>query len=151
MRQALQIKQKAFTLLETTISLGIVCSLMIISIYNLKDYQARVEEHQALEWFKDSFKSAFDYSYLHGVATNLTITPNSIEFVANQKTASKKEYYFHKFQTLPKTLQAENSKITYTIFKSGQAAPITIKFDSKLTHRQYVYKVQMGWGEIIEQ
>lgn len=147
----LEVKKPAFTLIETTISLGIVCSLMIISIYNLKNYQARVEEQQALEWFKDTFKSAFDYSYLHGVATNLTIAPDSIEFNADQRTTGKKNYRFHKFRMLPKALKAGNSKTTYTIFKSGQAAPITIKFKSSLTHRSYSYKVQMGWGEIIEE
>lgn len=138
-------------MLETTISLGIVCSLLIISLYNLKDYQARVEEYQALEWFKDTFKSAFDYSYLNGVATNMTIAPDTIEFNADQKAATKKEYYFHKFHKLPKSLTTGNNKITYTIFKSGQAAPITIEFKSVLTHQKYTYKVQMGWGEIIEE
>lgn len=147
----LPVRRKAFTLLETTISLGIVCSLMIISIYNFKDYQAQVEEHQALEWFKDTFKSAFDYSYLHKVATNMTIAPDAIEFNADQKTATKKEYYFHKFHKFPKSLTAGNSKRTYTIFKSGQAAPITIEFKSDLTHKKYIYKVQMGWGEIVEE
>lgn len=41
--------RRAFTLLETVVSLAIFCSLTIFSIYNLKDYQARVEERQYLQ------------------------------------------------------------------------------------------------------
>lgn len=143
--------RRAFTLLETTIGLAIVCSMVLIASYNLHDYQAKVEEHQALEWFKNSLKSTFNHSYLSKRAAILYLDPveHSIEIVpGGEKNKSR-----YQKRIFPKTLRfASNAHMKYEIYKSGQSAPtipITIGFYSELTHKRYIYAIQMGWGEII--
>lgn len=139
--------RKAFTLLETVIALGISCSLLIISIYNLKNYQDRVEEQQTLEWFKDTFKSMLNYCYLNKRAVLVRFENNKITF--NSDVGTNKAQI--RSRNLPKTLSvSENFKRTYRISSSGEAPPVTIKFKSTLTKHTYIYKVQMNWGEIVE-
>jgi len=143
--------RRAFTLLETVITLTIMCTLVAISIYNIKDYQARIEEKQALEWFKSTLKSSFNYCYLHNRTAILYWLPdeNSIQFDILQPSGTKKNYRKLK---LPRTLRvAKKEAIHYAISQSGQAAPMSIKFHSELTKKNYSYKIQFGWGEIIEE
>jgi len=140
-----------FTLLETVISLAIICLLVIISITNLKDYQARVEEKQAIEWFKNNFKNTMNYSYLNkkSASMHLDSKENTIEFVATGISIERKYY---KKRVLPDSLRlTQEGDVKYLISKSGQSAPITISFTSKLTKKIYSYKIQLGWGEIIEE
>lgn len=139
--------RNGFTLLETVIVLAIFSLTMAVSLYNLRDYQAKVEEKQALEWFKNNFKNTFNYCYLNGTSGFLNLEPenHAIRFQLMDHPGK------HKKLILPKTLSVKESKLKrYVIYLSGQAAPITITFQSKLTHREYIYKIQMGWGEIIE-
>lgn len=138
--------RRAFTLLETVVSLAIFCSLTIFSIYNLKDYQARVEERQYLQWFKDSFKSTFNYCYLHNTGGRMVFDKKRIIFHTSQddktKTQSKK---------IPKSLKiTSGTRANYTINNSGEATAATITVESNLSHKKIFYKIQMNWGEIIE-
>lgn len=138
--------KRGFTLIETIIGLAIVCGLIAVSVWNLKDYQARIEEKEGLEWFQNSFKNEMNHSYLFHKKANLRIRENKITFIryaANGKAILKKK-------TLPKTLKNTNGPIDYFIGESGQSGPRTIIFTSQLTHRKYEYRIQMGWGEIIE-
>jgi len=140
--------RKAFTLLETVISLAIVCSLAAISIYNLKDYQARADEKQAIIWFKNTFKNTFNYCYLNDKGALILLDPkeNTIEFSPTAGSGMK-----HQIRKLPTTLKlGSNSHLRYTIYGSGQGGSMSLKFLSTLTHKTYTYKIQMGWGEIIE-
>lgn len=138
--------RQGFTLIETVIGLAIVCSLLVVSVWNLKDYQARIEERESLEWFKNSFKNEMNYSYLNRKPAYLKIRGDHVTFgrhAVNGKIILKKKIF-------PKSLRNTNGPIDYFIGKSGQSAPKTIIFESKLTHRKYEYRIQMGWGEIIE-
>ena len=138
--------RNGFTLLETVIVLAIFSLTMAVSLYNLRDYQAKVEEKQALEWFKNNFKNTFNYCFLYQRVEELQINNyHKISFVSID--GHRKNHILK----LPKTLSvsaSDNKK--YFIYDSGQAPPITITFQSKLTHREYIYKIQMGWGEIVE-
>jgi prepilin-type N-terminal cleavage/methylation domain len=138
-----------FTLLETVISLTIICILTTISIYNLKDYQAKMEERQSLEWFKNSFKNAFNKAFL---------TKSGIEVIVEKQnevifdiTNNGKGSDIHISRRFPKTIKIfESSNNSYMIYGSGQAKAVTFTFVSSLTNRKYKYVVQLGWGEIIE-
>ena len=139
----------AFTLLETTISLAIVCSMALIASYNLHDYQAKIEEQQALEWFKNNLKGMFNYCYLNHESAVLYIDPSdhSIEIAPDNKLDSPR----YQKRIFPKSLKFNsNSNLKYSIYKAGQASSITISFNSDLTHQKYHYVIQTGWGEIIE-
>lgn len=141
--------RNGFTLLETVIGLTIFCALTLISLNNLKDYQARVEEKQALEWFKDTFKSAYNRAYLQNHASKLIIQDkNEIIYDVDK---NGKNFGRHISRKLPKTLTvSENSFNEYNIHAKGDSGSVTIRFQSTLTHKVYEYKIQMGWGEIIE-
>ena len=149
LRTHLQTTRKAFTLLETVIGLGIFCFLTTISLYNLKDYQAKLEEKQSLEWFKDTFKGVFNHAYLtHRSSKFMIDNGNTIIFDISAENKETKEIK----RKLPSTLKFnENSRKEYTISSSGQASPVTIIIKSTLTNRTYKYTVQLGWGEIIEE
>lgn len=138
--------RRGFTLIETVIGLAIVCSLLVVSVWNLKDYQARIEEKESLEWFENSFKNEMNYSYLNQKPAYLKIRDNHIIFgryAISGKVVLKKKI-------LPQTLRNTNGPIDYFIGRSGQSGPKTIIFESNLTHRKSEYRIQMGWGEIIE-
>lgn len=142
-------KHQAFTLLETMISLGIICSLLIISLYNLKGYQEHVEEQQSLVWFKDSFKNAFNYCYLNKRSGSLFLNQdnNKVTFNLDGKNGKRKIYQ----KKLPAFMSIVSASATgYWISSNGQGAPVTIIFKSALTKKKYIYKIQMGWGEINE-
>lgn len=144
-------KRSAFTLLETTIALSIVCFLVAISTWNLKDYQAKVAERQSLNWFRSTFKSAMNYAYLHNRPVELAIdaTKGNIIFVLRNKhyepgTAKK--------LTLPKTLKiiSKNNQTDYYIHKMGDNQTFKIRFQSQIDQKIYDFKVLTSWGEIIE-
>lgn len=138
----------AFTLLETVIGLVIVCSTIMISVYNLKDYQAHIEERQAIEWFKNSFKSTFNYCYLNHKTANVYLMQNQnrIKFDIQKDNQNKSH---NKELKLPRGLKIDNQK-KYIIGVNGQGGPAVITFHSTLTNKIYSYTVQMGWGEISE-
>ncbi len=149
MRLLRQSPRLGFTLLETVIGLGIFCLLTTVSLYNLKDYQARLEEKQSLEWFKDTFKGAFNHAYLtHHSSKFMIDNKNTIIFDISAENKKTKEIK----RKLPSTMSFnENSQKEYTISSSGQASPVTITIKSTLTNKTYKYTVQLGWGEIIEE
>lgn len=149
--------RRAFTLLETVIALSISCSIFVISLYNLKNYQQRIEEQQTLKWFKDTFKSMLNYCYLNKRAIIVHFDSNKITFNLDEgannfdsvEGINKAEL---KKRILPKTLKvSENFKRKYRIAPNGEAPPMTVTFKSTLTNRTYIYKIQMNWGEIVEQ
>lgn len=141
--------RKGFTLLEVLLGLLIFCFLTTISLYNIKDYQARIEERQSLEWFKNTFKTAFNRAYLTGHESTFMIEKNNtIIFDVRGKYEKTKQIE----RKLPSWLSFyENSGSIYKIYGSGEGSPVTITVNSALTHKEYIYKVQMGWGEIIDE
>lgn len=137
------------TLLEVVIGLAIFCSLVTVSLYNIKDYQARIEEEQSLEWFKNTFKTAFNRAYLTDQDSKFIIEKNNTIIFDMRGNYKKTKHIERK---LPSSLSFyENSRGEYKIYGSGEASPVTITVNSALTHRKYVYKIQMGWGEIIDE
>ncbi|WP_240704395.1 hypothetical protein [Companilactobacillus zhachilii] len=71
---------------------------------------------------------------------------NLVEFDTDVGNKTKSVY-----RKLPETLTiTENYSHKYTIYGTGSAPAVTITFVSTLTRRKYTYKVQLGWGEIIE-
>lgn len=147
-------KRRAFTLLETIISLTIFCSLVIVSFSNIGNYYQRVQEHQAIEQFKNTFNSAFNYCYLNKKTIKLYFNrkENSIEInISNSKRTNLiNERTKIREIKFPKTLKIVKFQQQYTIHNTGFAAPMTIELKSQLTNKVYLYKIQMGWGEIVE-
>ncbi|WP_162256531.1 hypothetical protein [Companilactobacillus futsaii] len=132
--------------METIVSLSIFCSLTIFSICNLKDYQARVEERQYLEWFKDSFKSTFNYCYLHNTGGRMVFDKEKIIFHTSEGTRTQTQS-----KKIPKSLKiTSGARTNYTINKAGEASAATIIIESSLNHKKILYKIQMNWGEIVE-
>lgn len=134
-------KKAGFTIIETTIGLMIVCSLIAISVWNLKDYQARIEERQTLQWFKGKFKDSMNYAYLNREEVKVVVDSKYLQF-SNGKSQIKRN--------LPKTLKLNSGHQVFRISRSGETAPRTVIFESTLTHSKYEYTIQMGWGEIVE-
>lgn len=139
------LSRKGFTLLETVISLTIFCSLTLLSIYNLKDYQANMEEHQFLQWFQDSFKSTFNYCYLHKVGGRMVFDRDKVIFHTYDGIKTRNQS-----KKIPKTLKITHGANSYLINSFGEAEPTTVIVESNLKHRKFFYKIQMSWGEIIE-
>ncbi|WP_334333389.1 type II secretion system protein [Companilactobacillus sp. HBUAS59544] len=134
-------RKEGFTIIETIIGLMIVCSLVAISVWNLKDYQARIEERQTLQWFKGKFKNAMNYAYLNHEDAKVIVDPGYLQ-ISNGKFQVQKH--------LPKTLTITTGHQVFRISKSGETSPRTVIFQSTLTGKKYEYTIQMGWGEIVE-
>jgi len=138
-----------FTLLETVIGLGIFCFLTTISLYNLKDFQAKVEEKQTLEWFKDSFKTAFNEAYLTRQSATFNIENNrEVVFTITKDGRGAKRIISRVFPSTMKIYKSSSNQ--YAISYTGEAQPVTITIKSDLTKKKYIYTFQMGWGEITE-
>jgi len=142
--------RSGFTLLETVIGLAIVCAMALIATWNLKDYQINVEEKQAVEWFKNNFKTAFNYAYLNNNAATLNVNAesNRLVFTYNRNVGNRSIKLKRVF---PKTLQIWSNETQYTISNDGRArGNVVIDFTSTKTGHKYSYEIQMGWGELIE-
>jgi len=147
------LKQEArlgLTLIETVIGLGIFCLLTTISLHNLKDYQAKLEEKQALEWFKDTFKGVYNRAYLTHQGSKMIIeNKNTIVFDITQNGENGDKVVRRK---IPSTMTVfDNSSGQHMIYGTGKSSAAKITFSSSLTNKKYIYKIQMGWGEIIEE
>ncbi len=141
-------RRSAFTLLETVIGLFIICSLVTISSWNLKGYQAQVEEKQSIEWFKNTFKNTMNSCFLTKKVGGLKIDKNKNQLMFSVPRPDGTHKVLKK--TFPQNLEIISKKNDFDISNNGQISPLTIKFESKLTKKIYAYKIQMGWGEIIE-
>ncbi|AUI70781.1 hypothetical protein LAL01_14980 [Companilactobacillus alimentarius] len=133
-------------ILETVIGLMIVCSLITISVINFNNYRAHVEEKQALEWFKGSFKNTMNYAYLNNKSASMKVEANRIDFLYTDIHGKRID---HK-KKFPKTLTIVNAPVDYFIGRSGQSGPRTVIIHSKLSNEDYKYVIQLGWGEIVE-
>ncbi|WP_125568316.1 type II secretion system protein [Companilactobacillus insicii] len=141
-------KSKAFTLIESIISLAIFCTLMSVSIYGLQNYQQRIEEKQVISQFKINWHNMLNYSYLNKKYTRFfyNYDTNTMTFV---DLMNKKEFS-HKIK-LPKTLvNTKKRDVEIYVNKDGTTRPKSIEIKSTLTHKTYRYTIQMMWGELVE-
>lgn len=146
----MQVRKAGFTLLETTIALFIVCSMVVISTWNLKDYQAKVSEKETLTWFKDNFKSAMNYSYIHNRAAGFQVETTSKKLIFNFDKRNVGRAPVKKI-TLPKTLTiVYKDSDDYSINKLGDNQTFKIGFKSAIDQKTYNFVVLTNWGEIIE-
>lgn len=142
-----------FTLLEAVITLAVVCSMAFISIYGIKDYQKRIEEKQAIAWFKNTFKDAMNYRFLANQIAQLLIDDpkNELTFSYAKKNQKPTDVTSHRKMRMPKYLHLTgNHADVYYIEPNGHNDSVHFAFYSDLTHRTYDFKILMGWGEIIE-
>lgn len=148
LKNLLQHKNKAFTLIEAVISLTIFCTLASVSIYGIHNYQQRIEEKQIISQFKVNWHNMLNYSYLNGKRTRFLYDydENTMTFTDN----SNADKFFHKIK-LPKTLKnTKKHDVKISVSDNGTTSPNSIEIESALTHRTYNYTVQMMWGELVE-
>lgn len=130
--------------METVIVLAIVCSMISITISGIKNYQARLDERIALQQFKNGWKNALNEAFLRKTYVYLSIHTDGkpIHFWTQD---GKYDQYIN----LPKTLAYVGRKFDADISNTGSTSPVTMKFHSTLNNHDYVYKIQMDWGEIV--
>lgn len=128
-----------FTLVETILTLGIFCLLLIIGNSTIQDYQVKTEETLVLKRFDNLWKNELNYAYLTGEMISIYVYDNKIEFSANgQKPRSLQLKTFH--------TDAKRK----LIFNSGQTSPGHITLWSKVTNEEYHLTFQMKWGVLFE-
>lgn len=135
-----------FTLIEAVITLSIVCSLILVTSFEVKNFQAKFAEQQTMQQFKNTFKSTLNKSFLSKRDYYVVISKNSSSILF--KSSDDKTYL--KRIKLPKTLKYSKTESIIQIRKTSFVRPQTIKFHSSLTNQDYIYVIQMNWGEIIE-
>ncbi|MFD1417878.1 type II secretion system protein [Companilactobacillus keshanensis] len=142
----LRIHRFGFTLVESVIALAIFCSIVFATSLGVRNYQARVDEKQSMQQFKNVFKNTLNEAFLTQRYYNITISKSSHSalFKTNDDDSYKVRVKF------PDTVNFLQSKSTIQIRRNGLIKPQTIKFHSDLTNINYVYVVQMNWGEIID-
>ncbi|WP_334330298.1 prepilin-type N-terminal cleavage/methylation domain-containing protein [Companilactobacillus sp. HBUAS59699] len=141
-------KNKAFTLIETVISLTIFCTLASVSIYGIHDYQQKIEEKQIISQYKVNWHNMLNYSYLNKRRTRFfyNYDDNTMLF----SDFSKRDKFDYKIK-LPSTLKStQKHDIEIYVGDEGMTGPKTIELKSSVTHRVYDYTVQMMWGELVE-
>ncbi|WP_125715004.1 type II secretion system protein [Companilactobacillus kedongensis] len=146
MAKLLRIHRLGFTLVESVIALAIFCSIIFATSLGVKNYQARVDEKQSMQQFKNVFKNTLDEAFLTKRDYNVALKKeeHSALFKSNDTDSYKVLVKF------PDTVNYIQSNSTIQIRRNGLIKPQTIRFHSDLTNINYVYVVQMNWGEIID-
>ncbi|WP_162255442.1 hypothetical protein [Lactobacillus psittaci] len=130
---------RAFTLVETVITLGIVCSMMIFTYFSLKD----VEEQEVLNTNVNTaiqfIGRASRYSGVNQVALTVKYYESKNELVLVAKN------YSRRVALDPRVKLMRFSNIV--MGPNGYLSPRTITFATKKYSRQI--KMQMMWGKII--
>lgn len=146
MAKLLRIHRFGFTLVESVIALAIFCSIIFATSLGVKNYQARVDEKQSMQQFKNVFKNTLDEAFLTKRDYNVALKKeeHSALFKSNDTDSYKVLVKF------PDTVNYIQSNSTIQIRRNGLIKPQTIRFHSDLTNINYVYVVQMNWGEIID-
>lgn len=152
-KRKLLIKQykirSAYTLIEAVFTLIIISIMALSTGYGIKNYQQKIQEKQAMEEFKINFRDMLNYSYLYKRDSVLQYYKDR-DYMAFRDVSDVGKYY-HEVK-LPKTLRILNSEnINQYVNKKGHTRPSTIIFKSDLTNKKYTFKIQMYWGEILEE
>lgn len=135
-----------FTLIESVVVLVIFCSVIFATSVSVKDYQVKIEEKQSMQQFKNVFRNTLNKAFLTGKDYNIVISKKSNSAIF--KSNSNDDFLVRiKF---PKTISYFKAESTIQIRRNGLIRPQTIKFYSTMTKQNYIYVIQMNWGEIIE-
>lgn len=146
MVKLLKSRRSGFTLVESVIVLTIFCILILATNLGVKDYQSKIAERQSMQQFKNLFKNTLNEAFLSGKDYNIVISSNSnsVVFKSNENNV-----FFARLK-FPNTIKYFKNESTIQVRRAGLIRPQTIKFYSNLTNHNYIYVIQMNWGEIIE-
>ncbi|MFC6323032.1 type II secretion system protein [Companilactobacillus baiquanensis] len=146
MVKLLKSRRFGFTLAESVIVLAIFCILILATNLGVKDYQSKIAERQSMQQFKNLFKNTLNEAFLSGKDYNIVISSdsNSVVFKSNENNV-----FFARLK-FPNTIKYFKNESTIQVRRTGLIRPQTIKFYSNLTNHNYIYVIQMNWGEIIE-
>lgn len=107
--------------------------------FEIRDYQSKNAEEQALKDFESCWENALNYSFLTNHEVEISGAKHQITFYYQGHRVSKVD--------LPETL--EISHLTLRMNGDGGVQPKTIKFFSRRLQgfeKTYKYTVQMNWG-----
>jgi hypothetical protein len=133
------ITRSSFTLIETVLALFVIVSLAMMGSFEIRDYQSKNAEEQALKDFESCWENALNYSFLTNHEVEISGAKHQITFYYQGHRVSKVD--------LPETL--EISHLTLRMNGDGGVQPKTIKFFSRRLQgfeKTYKYTVQMNWG-----
>ncbi|WP_099974510.1 type II secretion system protein [Lactobacillus terrae] len=138
-------KNNAFGMIEAIIALSITCIVLSISITGINQYKLRIEEKQFLQSFKFSWTNTLNYSYLSNSTCEMIVLTDEQKIVFKDIDENKELNVVK----IPEYIKYGNggSKI---IKINGSSKGYTIIFISSLSGKRYTFKVQLHWGEILE-
>lgn len=142
-------RQAAFTLLEAVITLGLVCALLLIPTNDYHEQLVDQQEQLAL--------ARFEYNW-HTALKTVFITKHSCMILLDNQAH---RIYFRSLglpnhqemvQDFPQSVTFEfdtnhGRALSLELTSEAMVSPATIVFFTK--NKKYIYKIQMGWGQLI--
>ena len=134
-------KNRAFTLIETSLVLLIVSVTLLLGVFPVKKTMAKNQE----KMFYQSFRN--DVTYI----TSVAIKANRPSWITFKPSKTQQAIFtcghIEKRLPLPKTVVLdENYTVDCYVSNKGSVPPITIRYHSLLTHHNYRLVFQLGFG-----
>lgn len=136
----------AFTLIESLITLTIVCIVLLLPTIDYRQQLELQQEKLALLAFQSNWHNWINDSFLYHEVRIISVNQQThcLKFIDPNDPPRSYE------QHLPRQLDCRLSR-NFIRIKSGEVTPQTIIFVSAATNQEYRFKVQMQWGELIEE
>ncbi|UQS82496.1 type II secretion system GspH family protein [Bombilactobacillus folatiphilus] len=143
-------KHAAFTLIEAVISLGIICTILLLPANDYRKQQINQQEKLALTQFEYYWRESLKVAFLN--QKPCTIVINNTEHKIYYESASFTSGRI--VQNLPKTMTSDfntnqGRSLEFKISGKGTVSPASIYFYT--TKKRYKYTIQMLWGQLIAQ
>ena len=132
-------KLVGFTILETLISLIIMCGLLTIGTFYLKDYQADIILENTVKETMTALEQGSRVSLLNDEETNITYFAKSSRVVISSD-------HFKRNIDIDKSIRIKNLS-QFGISRKGTIRPRTLYFTNGKKDKKV--RIQMTWGKML--
>ena len=136
-------KLKAFTLLETVITLGLTVLLITLPVFTWQHYQKTISFLMFKRELITNWETLRCQCYVNNCLGSLKINKQQITFTTFKNDVKKTNQII-----VPSFLESA-PHADFEINKRHAIAPTTLSFIDKQDHSIHHFNIQMGWGSVI--
>lgn len=129
-------------MLESVIVLGITALIVTFSFPSLRKCQQVAAENAFWDRFQQNWRNAQLRAKINHIETGVAFKNDSyqIEFMWRKDGECQRQLL-----DIPDTLRV-NDFTDFRMHENGYIKPRTQEFESAITHRKYLMKIQLAWG-----
>lgn len=132
-------KLKAFSLIETIITLAIFCMISLIGTFELRNFQKRIIFYQTVKEFELVLEQASRIASIQQQNVYINYFPSSHQLIVTGE-------HYQRQLAIDNSIQIDTI-YRYLISAKGMISPKTIIFKNDQQEKRL--KVQMAWGRLI--